>query len=399
MINHYEHQYEPFLRTRSISKPGTKQQADHEQFLTEVQQIFDAQDREEAMMSATSPSVNTKNSSDGPEPLNSELMYAVQDVITKAKGASIAVIDVPANSTLPTVSFVTPLSMDDETPASSPSISAVKHTLPELEGETAQEIVADYYFPDSTFEDDLDTDHADLMDELEFLVDQVNRPNDYLAIRDRYCRVALILNSRGLWAPAFRTDLKIPWKDSDRKPAHTLIHRDRIVIDCHWLYGKGYKICPTEKTWRQLFKLGKPFSVELASEFAKREITNEYRAEAILSLTIRQQCQLRTMRGLAAARQFQAIFPYQRLGERRIPPSMEIITLTVNRWCEQDRRIESHREKYLAHAKARALLSTITPTWKEIAELAGLIRGVLPLGDGTVRDFMGKLDKRVSKSA
>ena len=45
------------------------------------------------------------------------------------------------------------------------------------------------------------------------------------------------------------------------------------------------------------------------------------------------------------------------------------------------------------------LEAVVTPTWREVAELGGLIQGVKPLGDKTVSDFMKNLDLKVKALA
>jgi len=77
---------------------------------------------------------------------------------------------------------------------------------------------------------------------------------------------------------------------------------------------------------------------------------------------------------------------YQRIDKKLILCQLQAIIVAVNTWCEVDPRVKPHREKYIAHAQARALLTVTTPTWKGIAELGGLIQGIPPLGAKTVRD-------------
>lgn len=243
------------------------------------------------------------------------------------------------------------------------------------------------------------TSHEDLMDELEALVQECCKPDDYLRIRDRYCEVSFALNEHGLWAPAFRDGIPIPQKKSDRQPAHRLVQQDRVVIDCHWLHCKKHLVRPTEARWRPLFKSGIDFPFALAEEFASRGIDGEYRAEAILQLTHPLQVQLRSMRGKTAREIFDGMKRSVRVDGGRIPPRLEVVALAVNRWAEKDTRVAKECEKYMAHAKAHELLKPASPTRQEIATLAGLIRGVPALSGRTAIDLLKKIDRELAKSA
>ncbi|HCY17385.1 MAG: hypothetical protein A2Z93_13345 [Curvibacter sp. GWA2_64_110] len=237
------------------------------------------------------------------------------------------------------------------------------------------------------------------MAELEALAQEYRKPDDYLRIRERYCETSMALNVHGLWAPAFRSKISIPKKNSLHQPAHELIQQDRVVIDCHWLHCRQYRISPAEAQWRPLFKKDSEFPLALAQEFATRSITNEYRAEAILGLTHPLQVQLRALCGESVQTLFGNLTRYSRVDGKRVPAPLETVTLAVNRWAERDRRVASEKEKYIAHAKARELLKSASPTRREIAVLAGLIRGVPALSERTVCDLLKKIDKQLAKLA
>ena len=254
-------------------------------------------------------------------------------------------------------------------------------------------IAEEYCFPIDFMIDHSDNSHDDLMESIEVLVQNLKHSSEYPNIRESYCAIALELNHRGLWAPAFRPDVKIPWKKSERLPVHDTIQRDRLVLDCHWLHSKGYRIKPEEVKWRPIFKKAESFAFDIASEFAVRELKNEYRADSILALTRMQQCQMRSLRGVALEERITHIEKYQRTAGVRIPSLMERVNLAVNRWCERDRRVVDESDKYIAHARPRAMLEGSIPTINEIAVLAGMILGAPARKESTVRAFLGKLDK------
>ena len=368
---------------------------------------FDGSEVDEIVLRAfTSTPLNAEsNENDTHENTTTQLVpkYGKVDfptVIAKAMGTT------PAEPTGSTILIAEPLNMstsasiDVENESVSPVSLAVKPQSTTIDEESAEDVVADYYFPTSTADDDLsDYEHADLMAKLELLIDMVKTPDDYMAIREQYCEISIALNERKLWAPAYRHGLIIPKMKANLKPVHTLVLRDRIVIDCHWIHSKGYKNRIDEKQWRPLSKLKMPFPFELAVEFARREMRTEYRAEGVMSLTIRQQFEMRALQGKTVQAHVYALKQYQRIDGVRIPNSREIIRLAVNRWCEKYPRFESEREKYLAHAEARALLAIVTASPTDIANLAGMIQDINPLSEGTVRGLLKNMDKWLKELA
>lgn len=264
----------------------------------------------------------------------------------------------------------------------------------------AEEAVDCYSFPAYDMDDDHFKSDAALADRLETLVIQVSRvgPGNYLNIRKEYCELSILINQRCLWAPGFRPELMIPWKKSERTASHTLIQRDRIVIDCHWLHAKGHKIRP-ERQWRPLFNLDTSFPFGLCDDFACRNVKGAYRGALILGLTARQQLQTRSLRSEEVSARIEVLTKRSRIDGKMVGSPFDLIKACVDRWCEVDPRIGKDREKYLAHAQAKMLLANDSPTWKEVAALGGLIQGARPLGEKTVSDFLKKFYARMVKAA
>ncbi|MFZ2973861.1 MAG: hypothetical protein WA049_14590 [Ferribacterium limneticum] len=68
---------------------------------------------------------------------------------------------------------------------------------------------------------------------LEFLISELCVHRNYSAIRKEYCQLAVVLNLQGRLAPAYRADPKKAWDKPNK--VFFEIHRDQVVIDCHWL--------------------------------------------------------------------------------------------------------------------------------------------------------------------
>lgn len=231
----------------------------------------------------------------------------------------------------------------------------------------------------------------DIVDYLESqLLENVDQ---YLVIRESFCALSLELNNRKLLAPAFRPNPIIPYGLKDHSEAQLTIQRDRIVIDCHWLHCRDERVTTSEIKWKGLLDPKRDFQYEKVCEFASTSLKNEYRADAILRLTPRQQFQLVALRGNKAIEQFSKLTKSIReKGKPRVPPRLETIELGINNWCEKDSRVEKYHSQYLSIGKSTELLGE-GASIKQIAELTGLMLGQKPLSESTMRSKLHNLKK------
>jgi hypothetical protein len=231
----------------------------------------------------------------------------------------------------------------------------------------------------------------DIVDYLESqLLENVGQ---YLVIRESFCALSLELNNRKLLAPAFRPKPTIPYGLKVHSETQFAIQRDRVVIDCHWLHCRNERVKASESKWKGLLNLKRDFQYEKVCEFASESIKNEYRADAILRLTPRQQFQLVALRGNKTIEQFSKLTKSTReKGKPRLPPRLETIELGINNWCEKDSRVEKYHSQYLAIGKSTELLGEVASI-KQIAELTGLILGQKPLSESTMRSKLHNLKK------
>lgn len=240
----------------------------------------------------------------------------------------------------------------------------------------------------------------ELLSELEMLVGSVRNGAEYSTVRQRYCSLSIALNEKGVLAPAFRPYPAIPSLASSRTPVHMTLLRDRIVIDCHWLHFRHelVKVTREEAQWIGLLALDRPFDWVRVSAFAATGINAIHRADSLLYLSIRQQCQMLALKGADVAERAARLFRGNRLSKSRTPPAIVRIRQAINRWCEKDKRVLRYEEKYLAYATSLYLLG-VDRTILETAELAGFILGEAPLSESGARSTIAKLLRRLPELA
>lgn len=250
-----------------------------------------------------------------------------------------------------------------------------------------------YVFPISELEPYKEWELEDILINLD-KISRISRKIDkYPLVRKAFCDLSIELNFRGLMAPAFRPSPTIPFGIKKFSEAHLAIQRDRLVIDSHWLHFRKERVSIAEVNWRGLLDTRKDFQYEKVAEFVSTSIRNEYRADAILRLTLRQQCQLAALRGNKTREQFDKLIKSERgEGKVRTPPRLEKVELAINHWCEIDCRVEKYRPQYLAIAKATELLGD-GATAKHIGELTGLILGEKPLSERSILAKRNKLKR------
>ena len=311
-------------------------------------------------------------------------LVVAQEVIGKAMMSS--KVDVlPSGDLMPSIASAHETSMPSTSlPASTSEISSSKT------------VIEEYTFPDDY--ELSSTTTQELMDSIKKLILEAPSAEDYFDVRGEYCSTSLELNKRGLWAPAFRPSMLIPKFSKERTHSEITVHRDHVFIDCHWLHSTQ-AVIHTKLKWEAIFDTSKEFPFDLGETFATENIRSDYRTESILNLTVRQQLQMRTLRGSDVIMHEKAIRKHGRDKDGKLIASpLKAIRNVIDRWCEIQPRVRDHQSKYLAHSEARLLLKVVSaPSWHEIAQLGGLIQGVDPLGDKTVGDFMKKLDLKVKE--
>lgn len=234
----------------------------------------------------------------------------------------------------------------------------------------------------------------DPLGELDALLAELRKHGDYRAVRENYCQLSISLNLRGALAPAFRPQPKTGKRKGDS--VFFEIHRDQMVIDCHWLQRKGASIKARDAEFRPMFNSAKPFPFDLAWVFAVKKWTGVHRADEALSLTPFQQCQLVTMRGKLVAGRFDAALDGVRNSGGRVPAKIAAVRQALNVWGERDRRVLPHRDAYENLWLAREVLGSGEPI-RLIADLFALMTGESMRDDKTIRSKLEKMDRAISK--
>lgn len=229
---------------------------------------------------------------------------------------------------------------------------------------------------------------------------ELARHGDYATVRERICQLQIELNEYGLLAPSFRPrPKKSRPKGSGSKKLFTetdmAIHRDLIVIDCHWLYARKVKVRVDsgDMLYQPLFNLSKLFDFELAWTFANENWRNDTRVESALRLPKLLQYQLAALRCSDIAKDLERLTVGTRKGGRLLPSPLARVCVALQEWCDDDPRVESQFEAYEAIYQAYWLLGPSAKT-TALTELAALISGKEALNPRTLQ---GKLDKLLER--
>lgn len=219
----------------------------------------------------------------------------------------------------------------------------------------------------------------------------------YLDVREAYCQANIKMNLEGKIAPAFRPELNLG-KPLGRKD-YMILHRDNMVIDLTWLQCCRYDIKVPNKDWGGLIDGNMDIDFESAWDFSSLEWTSTYRAEVVLGLRGFHQCQVRTLNSDLIKHARKSIV-YGGIGSgKQGPAKIAAFRMVMNRWIEEDPRMERWRDDYEGLWMARELLTAASSTGKaavrSIAKLAALMNGTEFLDDKTVREKLRKLDKHL----
>lgn len=244
------------------------------------------------------------------------------------------------------------------------------------------------------------TDTSDLPDlddhltRMHALNEELCRHGNYDKVRDDYCRLSILMNLAGRIAPAFRPELVTGKKFGSQ--VFLAIHRDHLVIDCHWLHVTKALLNVRSKDveFASMFKSTKPFPFDLAWSFASKKWGANHRALDMLRLTDFQQCQLAGLRSDELKARIIGLTEGCRRDGRYYPSPLALFERGLNAWCEREKRIVKHRDGYLAVWKARSFLGNGASV-RQIGQLAALMLGETPKDDKTIRSREEKIRRHI----
>lgn len=149
MIDRFEPPYKSFSVSRGSQQCANRLKLENEKFAAELLELVNEMEDDGATSIESAPTEDVRNISNKPDLANADLRHAAQDAITKARDTSKAEIEAPAKLTAEPVNAGTHASIGAETtPRAASSTTATGE-------ETAEHLVADYYFPACTTDDDL----------------------------------------------------------------------------------------------------------------------------------------------------------------------------------------------------------------------------------------------------
>ena len=233
---------------------------------------------------------------------------------------------------------------------------------------------------------------VDPLSRLEALIDELRQHGDYRRVRDEYCQLSILINLQGAIAPAYRLLPKPGKRKGD--PVFLEIHRDQLVIDCHWLHSKKERVRAKDGDFWKMFDSTRPFPFAVAWAFASKNWRKSFRANEALFLTSFQQCQLAALRSEAISERFNHAENGVHRGGGRAPAKLATVRQALGEWCERDRRIIPHYDDYVRLWLSRELLGAGAPI-RQIAELFALMSGAVPRDDKTIRGKLEKMDRHI----
>lgn len=245
---------------------------------------------------------------------------------------------------------------------------------------------------------------APLRDQLDALMKAYDdSKNDYAAVREAFCAVSIALNHEGAWAPAYRPQPRPRHKSAGKAAMQQdePLHRDRLVIDLHWLQCRcrdGFGGVLPQDLYAKLLNPNEPFDFVAAAAYATRKLTSHERAVEHFGVSPEAQWQLATLKSAGHANTHREIYQGGRVGTTRIPSLIAEIRAGVGSWAQRSAGIQGEEQAYLNLWAARKMLGPRALT-RQVGELAALMAGTTALEQSTVRKKLIRLVKNVPAAA
>lgn len=238
------------------------------------------------------------------------------------------------------------------------------------------------------------TSAQELREALQNLTAEFGASKNYGPVREQFCAASIALNTQRLWAPRFRTQPKVnPFRKL--APLMQALHKDHLVIDAHWLWANKHR-APFSSKYERVLDSTQPFDFALAAEYAQEKWTSDFRAEH-LGLASQLQWQLCTTKSKPHADSHRLLVDGDRAGTTKAPALITRIKKAIATWAYSSRPIQGQEQAYADLWLAREMLGAKASA-KDIARLAGLMAGTVPLEASTVIKKLKRLDIRLAAS-
>jgi len=179
------------------------------------------------------------------------------------------------------------------------------------------------------------------LERMELLLDELAEHGNYHFVRTELCQLSISLNIEGKKAPAFRPKVVTGKKYGDA--IFEEIHRDQVVIDCHWLHSTKQRMPIRSKDveYKALFQHSKPFPFDLAWTFACEKWKLDHRVIDMLRLTQYQQCQLSALRSKSVKKRIDGVEHGSRKENVFTPAPLSVFEQGLSAWCDSGRSGDS----------------------------------------------------------
>jgi len=246
----------------------------------------------------------------------------------------------------------------------------------------------------------LSASHEDALAKLKSLVCEFQESRVYAAIRSRYLQLSIELNLYKRLAPCARPNPAIASGEKFGSQFHMETQIDQLLIDTHWLHTThaDVEVCEGYERFAPLVNSQNDFPMELANEFARLNIGNDFRALGVFVITEFLQYQLIKMQTDSVKNKI-ASFSKRRstADNRRLAAMTKILEQELKQWKLEDPRVSDQLPCYSALWKAHAMLGAGCST-KLLAQLTALLSGEAQRSNKTISEKLKKLQARTDPS-
>jgi hypothetical protein len=178
--------------------------------------------------------------------------------------------------------------------------------------------------------------------------------------------------------------------------ADAQLHRDRLVIDMHWLWCRNASLAGLmpQGIFAHLLDPTVDFDFEAVERYAGQSLASKERSTEHIGISPEVQWQLAAIKSRDQADTHRAIFDGGRDATGRVHSTRSAVMAGIASWALRSPGIRAEKQVYLDLWVARKMLGTKAPAW-QIAELGGLMSGTSPLEKSTVRQKLKRLDTNV----